>query len=185
MKLVHPWMKKTRNPLITFHNDTLAHAIRQVHKNDSATFFIFILKDVRSFWWRRFKQRKRKGEERTPFPIRLFSSNAIPYASVTLPRRPLSPMSRSLFPSLCFFVSSFSAVFFFFHPSLLLLFVSPLRLTPMSIFPYRLICKEAPFPSLCTVLLYLSFPSIRAFLYTTNQPIFPFPRLPFLLFLSL
>lgn len=54
---------------------------------------------MRSFRWRRFKQRKReRGREgRTSFPVRLLSSNAIPYAFVTLPRRPLSPISRSLF----------------------------------------------------------------------------------------
>lgn len=143
-------------------------------------FSFSILKDARSFRWRRFKQRKREGErDAHPSPVRLFSSNAIPYASVTLPRRPLSPMSRFLFPSLCFFVCfillSYLLLFPLFSP-----LPFPIRLS-FAPHPYVDISlsidpQEGTLPvALRTVLLYLSLLPFEPFFIRTNPP-FPFPR---------
>lgn len=150
---------------------TNTHDIRIRAAKGNATFFVSILGDARNFRRRRFKQRK----GRSSLQARLFSSNAIPYASVTLPRRPLSPMSfftLSLFPFLC------SLVFFIFLGCLLpsALRVSSSRLTPMSIFPYRLIRKEASLPSLCTGFSFISlFLPFDPFFIRRANPSSPFP----------
>lgn len=52
--------------------------------------------------------------------------------------------------------------------------LSPSRLTPMSIFPYRLIRKESYLSRRPAWFSFISlFPSIRSFLYTTSQPSCP------------
>lgn len=111
---------------------------------------------------------------------RLFSSNAIPYASI----RNSPPMLRSLPPSSCILVSF---ILFLSHaPRCSSLPASPspassprsraraprflLRDSPLSIFPYRLIRKKRhPFRPSRTVLLYLSF-SFHSILSLCAEP---------------
>lgn len=104
---------------------------------------------------RRFKQRK----ERSPLQARLFSSNAIPYASITLPRcRRCLSFTLSLFFFLC------TLVFFIFlgcllpclPPSLPSCVSFPRDSPLMPIFPYRLIRKKASLPSLCMGFSFIS-----------------------------
>lgn len=113
-------------------------------------------------------------------PPSLFPSNAIPYASVTLPH---ARCRRCL--SLCCVSLSF-----FVLPRILHLSQVPSPLPPIppaclffATHPYVDISLSIdpqggiPPVALYRLLLYLSFLSIRSFLYTTRQPAFPSPPL--------
>jgi len=134
----------------------------------------------------RFKQRNgRSPPALLHRSVCLFSSNAIPYASIRNP----PPFSRSTIspspsPSLCTLSLSLSLSLEPRSPELssscpppASSLRSPSRLTPMSIFPYRLIRKERQPSRRPARFSFISlFPSIRFFLYTTSQP----GRLPLL-----
>lgn len=166
----------------------LVYAIRKVHKDGSATFFVFILKDVRSFRWRRFKQRKREGE-RDEHPTRFVFSQVMPSLMhpLTLPRYPLSPRDVSL--SLSFFIflrmlhlsqlsSSFSTSLSlppFPHSSLL-------RASPLCrYFPIDWSARRHPFRRSVRFSFISLFLPFEPFFIRRTNPSSPLPRWPLLL----